>query len=218
MQAPIVPEDLEREVLAAALLGLYVLLVVAGGLPLYRLLRRRYPHNAAIYFVRKYIHIAGGGVVALLVPNMFTSPLLPALMGLGFAAFLSATRRLKPLYWFQTGENAYEVNFTIAWGLGILILWVITGDPRTAVLPALLIAFGDGITGIVRNMIFQRRTKHWAGNLAMLPIALLLGWTYAGPPGLLAGLVASIVEKYEAPPLDDNALIVIASTIVLLLA
>ncbi len=218
MKGQILPEDPVGEALTAVILGIYVLIVVAGGLPLYRLLRRRYPHNAAVYFVRKYIHIAAGGVVALLVPSLFTSPLLPALMGLGFAAFLSATRRLKPLYWFQTGENAYEVNFTIAWGLGILALWTVTGDPRTAVLPALLIAFGDGVTGIVRNLLFQRRTKHWAGNLAMLPVATLLGWAYAGLPGLLAGLVASIVERFEAPPLDDNALIVIASTIILLLA
>ncbi len=171
----------------------------------------------AIYFVRKYIHMAGGGVVALLVPQAFTGPLIPTLLSLGFALLLLAARRLRLLYWFQTGENAYEVNFTIAWGLSLYTIWSITGDPRLAVVPALLISFGDGVTGVVRNLLFRRRTKHWSGNLAMLPVSVGLGYVYGGPLGAVAGLVASVVERLEAPPIDDNLIIAAVSTLVIIL-
>lgn len=205
-----------REALYGAVLGVYVLAVLALGYPLYMLLRRRYPHNAAIYFVRKYIHMAGGGVVALLVPYLFEGPLVPTLLSLGFALLLTAARRLRLLYWFQTGENAYEVNFTVAWGLSLYTLWTLTGDPWLSVVPALLISFGDGVTGVVRNLLFRRRTKHWSGNLAMLPVSVGLGYAYGGPPGAVAGLVASLVERIEAPPVDDNIIIAVVATLVIL--
>ncbi len=171
----------------------------------------------AIYFVRKYIHMAGGGVVALLVPHLFTSPIVPTILSLGFTLLLLAARRLRLLYWFQTGENAYEVNFTIAWGLSLYTIWTLTGDPRLAVVPALLISFGDGITGVVRNLLFKRRTKHWSGNLAMLPVSVGLGYAYGGPLGAIAGVVASLVERLEAPPIDDNLIIATATTLVIIL-
>ncbi len=212
------PADPLRETLVAVLLGGYVLVIVYGTRLVYEALRRRgLPHNVAVYYVRKIIHMAAGGVVALLTPYVFTSPIIPFAMALALGAFLytaRATGRL--MYWFQTKENAYEVNFTIAWGLGILLLWVATGDPRIAVLPALFIAFGDAVTGIIRNAVFARRTKHWYGNLGMALVAVPLGYAYAGLLGALAGLVASIVERFEYPPLDDNVIIVAASTLVLL--
>jgi len=34
------------------------------------------------------------------------------------------------------------------------------GTPWRAVVPALFISFGDAITGVVRNAVFGRRTKH----------------------------------------------------------
>lgn len=201
----------------ALLLAGYVLVVVFLGKPLHDLLLRKTGmKNVAVYYVRKYIHVLAGGVVALLVPKVFTSPLTPLFMGLALGLFLITTRSLRPLDWFQTRDNAFEVNFTIAWGLSIFVLWLITGNPQMAVVPALFIAFGDAVTGVVRNALFKRRTKHWAGNLAMLPVTLALGWLYAGPAGALAGIVAAIVERYEFPPIDDNVLITLATTLILI--
>ena len=198
-------------------LGIYVLIVVVLGLPLYRVLRRRYPHGVAIYFIRKYIHMAGGGVVALLTPYLFEGPLVPTLMGLGLGLFLVVARRWRMLYWFQTGDNAYEVNFTLAWSISLFVLWSITGDPWLSVVPALLISFGDGVTGVIRNILFKRRTKHWAGNIAMLPVSMGLGYVYGGIPGLVAGAVASVVEKLELPPIDDNIIIATVSSLVIIM-
>ena len=210
-------EGFMEDLPTALLLAVYVLVVVFAGKPLYdALLRATGRENVAVYYVRKYIHVMAGGVVALLVPRVFTSPLTPLFMGFALGAFLVATRLHRPMYWFQTRDNFFEVNFTIAWGLSVFVLWALTGDPYTAVVPALFIAFGDAVTGVVRNALFRRRTKHWAGNLAMLPVTLALGWAYAGPVGALAGAVAALVERYEFPPVDDNILIALTTTLILL--
>ena len=216
--ARLAPDKPLHELLIAIILGIYVLVIVYGTKFLYDYLRRRgLPHNVAVYYIRKIIHMTAGGVVALLAPIFFSSPLVPFAMALALGGFLYAARATgRLMYWFQTEENAYEVNFTIAWGVGILLLWLATGDPKVAVLPALFIAFGDAVTGIIRNAVFAKRTKHWYGNLGMALATVPIGYAYAGLLGVVAAVIASVVERYEYPPLDDNVLIVLASTFVLL--
>ncbi|MEM4434905.1 MAG: hypothetical protein QXP10_02370, partial [Sulfolobales archaeon] len=61
-----------------------------------------------------------------------------------------------------------------------------------------------------------RRTKSWLGNLGMFVVTLPIGIYYAGYVGLVAALIASLVEHYEIPPLlDDNVLITVSSLAVL---
>jgi phytol kinase len=214
LDAGVLVGDLLRSLPLAAM----VLAVVYATRPLYHAMRGRgLPHNVAVYYNRKVIHAAAGGAVALLVPYVFREPLVPLLMALALGGFLAYMRRSgRLMYWFQVPENAYEVNFTIAWGASVALLWLILQDPRLAVLPALFIAFGDAVTGVVRNALFARRTKHWAGNIAMLAVAAPLGLAYGGLLGAAAGVVASLVERFEFPPVDDNVLIALASTLVLL--
>ena len=202
---------------ATALLA-YVMAIVVGTKMLYDIMRRRgLSHNVAVYYNRKVIHVFAGGVVALLVPLLFHEPWVPFMLALVLALLTYVPHRTgKLMYWFQTEDNMYEVNFCIMWGFSLLILWLLTGDPKIAVFPALLISFGDAITGVVRNKLFGRRTKHWAGNIAMALLVVPLGFLWLGVWGALAGLVASIVERYEFPPIDDNTLIPLASLAILL--
>jgi phytol kinase len=60
-------------------------------------------------------------------------------------------------------------------------------------------AVGDSATGVVRNLLFKRRTKHWVGNIAMAAVSVPIGWYYLGVAGALAGLLASAVERFEFP-------------------
>ncbi len=208
---------LVRDAPEAAILTVYVLLVVFSSKLLYDWIRRRgEPHNVAVYYVRKFIHVFAGGVVALLTPLVFESLLTPLLLGVAMAAFLAAARAVRPMYWFQVPENHYEVNFALAWGVSVTLLWIATGDPYKAVVPAAFISFGDAATGVVRNALFKRRTKHWAGNIAMLAVTLPIGYLLAGPEGVVAAVVASIVERYEFGRIDDNVLITLAATLILL--
>jgi len=210
-------ESLPSDLAYAAVLTVYVLAIVFGSKPLYDyMISRGAPRNVAVYYIRKVIHVFAGGVVALATPYVFGSPVIPLLMGLAMAVFLVAARKLSPLYWFQVEENAYEVNFTVAWGASISLLWIATGDPKLAIIPAVFISFGDAVTGVVRNALFKRRTKHWAGNVAMLAVTLPLGYALAGSLGVVAAVVASFIERYEFGPIDDNVLITVASTAIIL--
>ncbi|MEM2413425.1 MAG: dolichol kinase [Sulfolobales archaeon] len=214
----IITDNLLVEILIAVPLFLYVLGVLALTKYVYLALKRRGLSNGVVvYYNRKIIHVMAGGVVALVVPYLFTSPLVPAVFALILAVITYIPHRTgKLLYWFQVKDNMYEVNFCFAWSLALLLLWVIFGNPIYAVIPLTFMSFGDAATGVIRNAIYKRRTKSWLGNLGMFVVTLPIGIYYAGYVGLVAALIASLVEHYEIPPLlDDNVLITVSSLAVL---
>ncbi len=211
------PYDFRLEALVTVVLAVYVLFVVFVTLPFYKIMvSRGVSDYSARYYNRKIIHMFAGGLVAVLTPYLYTSPLFPLLASLALAFLLAIARKYRPLYWFQVSENAYEINFLIAWGLSIFILWNLTANPFIAVLPAIFISYGDAVTGLIRNALFGERTKHWLGNVAMAIVCLPIGYFYAGLLGLVAAAVSTIVERFEFGPIDDNVLIVLTSTLILL--
>ena len=206
-----------HETIIALILFTYVLSVVYCTRFFYIFLRNRgLSHNVVVYYNRKLIHILTGGVVALLVPSLFSGAAIPLIMALILALITYLPhRRSKLMYWFQVEENMYEVNFCIMWGVVITLSWLIFKDPIYGVIPLSFMSFGDAVTGIVRNVLFGKRTKHWIGNVAMLAVSLPIGAYFAGTAGLTAGLVASIIERFEWKPIDDNVLISSVSFIIL---
>lgn len=211
------PYDFWLEALVTVVLAVYVLFVVFITLPLYKIMvSRGVGDYSARYYNRKIIHMFAGGFVAVLTPYLYTSPLFPLLASLALAVLLAIVRRYKLLYWFQVSENAYEVNFLIAWGVSIFIMWHITVNPFISVLPAIFISYGDAVTGLIRNALFGERTKHWWGNIAMAIVCLPIGYFYAGILGLAAAAASTIAERFEFGPVDDNVLIVAVSALILL--
>jgi len=177
--------------------------------------KRGYSKNSAIYFGRKIIHIFASGVVALLLPFFFKEPIVPFAMALFFAIYTFLPhKKEKLLDWFQVKENLHEVNFCIMWGLVILIGWFFDKSFWLGVIPALFLSFGDGITGIVRNLKYKRRTKAWEGSLAMLISCSLIGGIKFGFVGILAAVLATIFERFKF--IDDNISIPIVSFLILL--
>jgi len=88
----------------------------------------------------------------------------------------------------------------------------------------MFMAFGDGITWVVRNALYRKRTKSPVGNVFMLEVCLLIGYTFASMAvhpivlwALFAAMVASIVERFEIGPIDDNVPITLASMIILII-
>lgn len=209
------------ELLAASILLSWVIFVVMVlTKKLYDIMRRRgLEHNVAVYYNRKIIHILTGGLCALLVPFAFKTFILPLAISLLLSAFLLLYHRRKRLmYWFQTEDNSYEVSFCIMWGLILTLGWLISGgDFRMGVLPIIFMSVGDAITGIVRNIMYKRRTKSWWGNLAMALFSMVVG-AAVGLAGVLAGAVASLVEHFEFKSVDDNVLVPLASFLILLFA
>jgi dolichol kinase len=177
----------------------------------------------AVYYNRKIAHMVAGGVPLIMCPIVFSDPIYPLLGGLLGAAGLAAAHMTdRRLWWMQTKQNMNDATFAFMLGISVFVLWHYFDDAWLAILPALFMAYGDGVTGIIRNKMFAKRTKSAWGNLGMAILCLPLGWFIglnAVPSiplwGALSGAVASFVERYEFGPIDDNVLIVIASSIVL---
>jgi len=180
-----------------------------------------YKKEIAIYYNRKLIHIFAGGVVDLIVPFVFRSPWYPLLAGIVLGVITYVTHKSgKLLYWFQTKRDINDVTFCFMWGLAIFILWQFLGNKWIAIIPPAFIAFGDGITGIIRNLAFHERKKHPIGNIYMAGICIPIGYFFANMAGLaiwgvIAAVAASFFERYEFGLIDDNVLITVSSTAIL---
>ncbi|MEM0021665.1 MAG: dolichol kinase [Fervidicoccaceae archaeon] len=207
------------DLLVAVLLlvySLFIIFVFTKRIYSY-MIKRGFGEKRAAYLNRKIVHISIGGFVSAAIPFIFHYPFVPALAAWILGFYLLYRREKGSLmYWFQVRENAYEVNFAFAWGAAVLALWTALGNPFVAMLPPMLVSFGDGVTGIVRNLMFKRRTKHWAGNLAMALLMVPIGFLYAGAVGVLASLIASYIERFEFGIIDDNVLIVLSSSLIIL--
>ncbi|MBN2886278.1 MAG: hypothetical protein JXM75_06200 [Chromatiaceae bacterium] len=209
-------------------LGLYVLAVLfLTRWPYTLMVARGLEPIRAVYYNRKIVHMLAGGVSSLMVPLVFSSPWFPLVSGLLLTLVIAIAHQVKRwrLYWFQTEENRNDVKFALMWSLSVSLLWWLLGDPWLAILPSLYMAFGDGVTGIIRNALIRRRSKSAVGNIGMLVVCAPLGWwigSQAIPAipwwGLLSAVLATLVERYEFGPIDDNILITLVASSVLLAA
>ncbi|MEM2237421.1 MAG: hypothetical protein QXR26_07935 [Candidatus Caldarchaeum sp.] len=161
-------------------------------------------HHVAVYYNRKIIHILAGGLVAILVPYVLNNLLLVTVLVAVLAVGNYIPHKRGKLYhWYQVEENMFEVHFIIMWGL-IMGLGFLLGDLRIGILPTLFMSVGDGVTGLVRNALYRRRTKSWWGNLAMALFCVPTGFAMLDVAGAVSGAVASVVEKFEFGKIDDN--------------
>lgn len=173
--------------------------------------------SKAVYYNRKLVHIAAGGFVALLVPSIYRTPLLPFTLAMILAVLTYVPHKTgRLMYWFQVPDNKYEVHFCIMWGVIIALSWIIFGNYWYGVIPVAFMAFGDAVTGIVRNIIYGYRTKSWYGNLAMLGVTIPIG-SLVGFSGVIAALISSFVEHFEFKGIDDNITVPLAGFITLYL-
>ncbi|MEM1626717.1 MAG: phosphatidate cytidylyltransferase [Sulfolobaceae archaeon] len=175
------------------------------------------------YVARKSIHILGGGVVAILSPFLFSSPLVPIVASYLIMSYLLVTRKYgKFLKWFQDESNKGEVYFSFSFGTILLILWIIspeywyTNEVWIGILPLVYMSFGDGITGIIRNYVYKRRRKGFWGSIGMLILCTTIGFYLFGIIGLISGVVATIAELSEK--IDDNITVPFSSFIFLIIA
>jgi len=170
--------------------------------------------NSSMYFSRKAIHFLAGGFTAMMLPFVAHEPILPAMMAFGLALATYVPHRLnRRMYWFQDPENIYDVDFTLSWGLIIFFTWYIDRTFWLGVIPVLFMAYGDGITGIIRNLKYNKRTKAWEGTAGMLALCIIIG-AKMGVAGIFAGIVCSFVERIEN--MDDNITVPAVSLSILL--
>ena len=217
-------QQLIFEIIAIFLLAAYTFSIIFLSKKIYEyMLKKRLKKSVALYYNRKIIHIFAGGVVVLAVPFLFSNPWFPLISAIlmGIVAFI-AHRSGNSFYWFQSGNNFNDVSFCFMWGIAIFILWQIFNNPWIAIIPPAFIAFGDGITGIVRNLAFNERKKHPIGNLYMMGLCIPIGYYFANAAdpsiplwGVIAAIFASFFERYEFGPIDDNILVAGIATAIL---
>ncbi|TCT23907.1 hypothetical protein [Thiobaca trueperi] len=207
-------------------LSLYVLAILfLTRIPYRAMVERGMEPIRAVYYNRKIVHMLAGGVGSLMVPLVFTNPWYPLVSGLLLTLLLYAAHATGMRFdWFQTDDNRNDVKFALMWSSSISLLWWLLDNPWLAILPSLYMAFGDGVTGIARNLFIRKRSKSPIGNVFMLLVCAPMGWIIGGMAnpaipvwGLLSALVATVVERYEFGPIDDNVLITVSATAVLLL-
>ncbi|MFP3172346.1 MAG: dolichol kinase [Acidilobus sp.] len=165
------------------------------------------------YMARKTIHILGGGVVAALVPIIYTQPWMAFASAMALTGYIAYRRRRNLMSWFQEPDNAYEAHFTLMWGLVILASWFFDPSMVIGAVPALFMSVGDGITGVVRGLR-RVRGKAWSGTIAMIVVSSLIGGYFLGLEGIAAAVVASFVERING--VDDNITVPLVSFLLLL--
>ncbi len=204
------------EALYAGILFIWVVFIVnVVSKKSYEWMAKKRGEKAGVYLARKVIHFLAGGLVAALVPYLFGSPIIPFILAFILTIFVYIPHRTgKLMYWFQVEDNIAEVYFTIMWGILILFGWLI--DVWLGVVPILFMAWGDGITGIVRNFKYSQRTKAWEGNLAMAILCLPIGYIVYQWIGVVAAIASSIIEHFEV--IDDNISVPAVSFIILLIS
>ena len=117
---------LDPQILWVAILTVYVLLITFSLKFLYAwFVKKGVNKDKAIYYNRKLIHVFAGGVVAFMVPFVFTSPIYPLISGMFITFFtLLSHRSDRILYWFQTEKNLNDVSFCwLPWGQGDKLLF-----------------------------------------------------------------------------------------------
>jgi phytol kinase len=213
------------QIIFSALAIIYVVAIVFVTRSAYRLMKKRgFDESVAVYYNRKIIHMATGGVIALLVPLLFDSWIYPLATGLALTIVTAVPRlRGRSINFMQIRGNWNDSKFALMWSLSIAILWILFNDPFLAIIPALFISFGDAVTGLVRNALYKKRSKNPIGNVFMLIVCSIIGYYFASVAvkpiplwGVLAAVAASIVERFEIGPIDDNILISVTAMFVLI--
>ncbi len=193
--------------------NLFVILILSKKVYQFALKKGR-THNSSIYFSRKAIHFLAGGITAMLLPFIAHEPFVPAATAFLLALITYFPHKLdRRMYWFQDPENLYDVHFTLSWGFIIFFSWFIDRSFWLGVIPVLFMAYGDGITGVIRNLKYNKRTKAWEGTLGMLIICIIIG-AKMGFIGIFAGIVCSLLERVEG--IDDNITVPVAGLLILL--
>lgn len=177
-------------------------------------LNRGWESKRGTYLGRKFVHIFGAGIVAALLPFEFHEPYFPFVFAMFLAGLTYALHKTSHLlYWFQDPANYSETYFALTWGTAVLVTWFFDKTFLLAVVPTLFMAWGDGVTGVVRNLMYKKRTKAWEGSVAMLLVCIPIG-ALTGLAGVLAGVLATLVERVEG--IDDNISVPLVSLAVLI--
>ena len=153
------------------------------------------------YISRKIGHGAGG--LAFLASFVLSSAWWPIIISASFGILLLTTHLIKPDVFRGVGGTGRsnkiwaEVWFPWVAVPVFAISWLCLNKPSVAVSSLLFMAWGDGITGLVRWKVYRKPVKGLWGSLAMLFTCLVISWVFIRPfwIGIVASIMATITER-----------------------
>jgi phytol kinase len=159
-----------------------------------------YDHGVPNYISRKIGHGAGG--LAFLVSFNLSSAWWAIIVSGGFSLVLLIAHFLKPDIIRGVGGSGRskdvlaEVWFPLVAVPVFAISWLWLKQPGAAVASLLFMAWGDGVTGLVRSQVYHQPVKGLWGSLAMLIVCLSIAWIFIFPfwIGLVASFAAVLTE------------------------
>lgn len=191
-------------------------LLVAYNLFIMHYVSRKIDEKFGTYMARKAIHILSAGVSVMLARVIFSDWLIPVVVGLLMVAYTAVGHIQKLHGWFQIRRNYADIYFIVACTGVLVIFW--NYNVWIGVLSALFLAWGDGLTGIVRKLVYGKRNKGLWGTAAMFAVCIALAYVMNGRVGyvaFVAAAFASIAERFEQ--IDDNITIPVGSAIIMML-
>jgi phytol kinase len=160
-----------------------------------------YDRGIPNYVSRKFGHLAGG--IAFLIAFFFSGPGWPISIATGFGILLLIARLVKPEIIRGVGgtgrSNKVIAELWFPWVAVpvFAICWLWLDKPAVAVSCLLFMAWGDGITGFVRSIVYRKAVKGWWGSLAMFCVCLIISAFFIRPfwIGVTASAAAVVTEQ-----------------------
>jgi phytol kinase len=152
------------------------------------------------YVSRKIGHFAGG--VAFFICLFFSSPGWPVILSAIFGVMLLTARLIKPDTFRGVGGSGRnpkvmaEVWFPWVAVPVFMAAWWWLDRPALAVSVLLFMAWGDGITGLVRSQLYKQPVKGLWGSMGMLAVCLIISLVLIRPfwIGICVSVTAVVVE------------------------
>jgi phytol kinase len=153
------------------------------------------------YISRKIGHGAGG--LAFLASFVLSSAWWPIIISAIFGILLLTTHLVKPDVFRGVGgagrSNKILAEVWFAWVAVpvFAICWLWLNKPAVAVSSMLFMAWGDGITGLIRWKVYRKPVKGLWGSLAMFCTCLVISWVFIRPIwiGIVASVMATVTER-----------------------
>jgi phytol kinase len=160
-----------------------------------------YDRGVPNYISRKIGHLAGG--IAFLIAFFLSTPGWAIIIASSFGVLLLVARLVRPEILRGVGgtgrNNKVLAEVWFPWvAVPIFIIsWLWLNKPAVSVACLLFMAWGDGITGLIRSIVYRKAVKGVWGSLAMLCVCLLIAGIFIKPfwIGAVASVMAVIVER-----------------------
>ena len=177
-----------------------------------------YDKTKNFVYSRKLAHSLVG-VAVLSTLWLFDSPVVPLVLSLVILVVFIATHTREVFYGVAQKGRLSEVYFAASCAVCFAAWWVV--DPKIAVASTLFLAWGDGVTGLVRWWTDKRHAKTLSGTAANLVACLLIAllvtpyWV-----GVVGAMVAVVLEHLcgdvgRIKWLDDNLAMPLGALVVI---